>query len=631
MVVRSTMDTFFFDWESFYSAEYQLSKLDPPSYILDQLFEPICLGVAKNADPPFIVDGPDIPDFLNTMPRDVAVVSHNQLFDACIASWRYNYVPKLIIDTLAMSRTLLGHLLKSHSLRAVAKHLGLPEKGDTILQAKGMTRADLIACEMWDSYTAYCLNDVELCRSIYLELAPMLPDEEFVVHDLITRCAVEPRFRLNTEILAEHLAAVRAEKEQAFAFAQAAGVTCKTQLMSNIQFAQVLRNLGVDPPIKISTHTNKITYAFSRQDVEFMELREHEDHRVQAVIEARLGHKTTLEETRTERMLNIAQLDFAHHGGTNTMPIPLKIGAAITHRFGGDWKLNCQNWGRQSPIRRAVAAPEGYVVVACDAAQIEARLTAWLAGQWDMVGRFAQGIDEYAEFASFVYGYPINKWEHPGPRFVGKTGVLQLGYQSGWQKFQKTVLLLSSKDGEPIELNDDLAKRIVYGYRDKYWAINQIWTTLQTMIAWMCNADGDDTQSIGPITFTHNMLTGPNGLKLHYHDLGHDPETREWTYNYGGRLYKIFGGKLLENIIQFLARVATMQAAVRIRKRTQNLTVHFAHQAHDELIYLCLKDQAEILAEILTEEMSRTPDWAPHLPLKGETKLGLNYGQMKGL
>jgi hypothetical protein len=933
------MDTYFFDWETLYTSEYTLSKMDPPSYILDPMFEAICLGVAKNADPAFIVDGPDIPDFLKRMPRDVAVVSHNQLFDACIGSWRYNYVPKLIIDTLAMSRTLLGHLLKSNSLRSVARHLGLPEKGDIIQSVKGMTRADIIACEMWEQYTAYCLNDVELCRMIYLQLAPLLPDEEFIVHDMIARCAVEPRFRLNTEVLQQHLGIVRAEKNLSYAYAQQAGVTSEEQLRSNPQFAQVLRNLGIDPPLKISPTTDKVTYAFSKTDVEFMELLDHEDPRVRAVMEARLGHKTSLEETRTERMLNIANLDFPHHGGTDVMPIPLKVGAAITHRFGGDWKLNCmhpdaqlltphgwqriadwkptipimqwwpggklsweeapqkierddtqlvqfshrhveglftpdhrmvnvsrngivsvrragddgefriplvglfedggspftadqirllaalaadgsqlyklgprpqrksipskgwqfgfrkqrkidrmrwllsvngivynewtdgrttqfviretntppwlikgfgpwvlklspdvasalldevvhwdghpnhrsgetefysslrdqaewvwtlarlhgrpaslfvygrrfvvyfkrsayarvlpternlvdyqsrtycpsvtssyvlvrwrdtiyvtgqcQNWGRQSPIRRSVEAPDGYTIVACDAAQIEARLTAWFCGQQDLVDQFARGEDVYAIFATDLFGYPVNKREHPGPRFIGKTGILQLGYQSWWPKFQRTVRLLSEKEvGYSIELSDEDAEKYVTGYRNRYWAIRDKWGHLGLMIPWMANADEDQMHVMGPVTFHREMITGPNGLKLYYRNLTNDPGTREWTYTYGDRLYKLYGGKVLENIIQFLARVATMQAALRIRKQCSQpcgLTVHLAHQAHDELVYLCRNDDVKDLIPIVTREMSRTPDWAPGLPLRGETKVGYSYGEMTQL
>jgi hypothetical protein len=629
MPVYSGMDTFFVDFETFYSNEYTLQKMDPPSYILHPLFEATCLGVAKNTDPPYLVDGPDIPQFFHDLPRDVAVVTHNALFDMCIASWRFGYVPKLIIDTLAMSRTLLAHKLKSVSLKSVAKHLGLPEKGSFLANARGMTRLDLLANNMWQDYTDYCLHDVELCRMIFLELAPKLPAEEFIIHDMVTRCAVEPLFRLDTEILAEHLDAVRVEKEEMLGKAMDAGAVSKDVLMSNPKFADLLRSLGVDPPMKISLATDELTYAFSRQDIEFMELLNHEDPRVQAVMAARLGFKSTLEETRTERMLNIANLDFPHHGGDHVMPIPLKIGAAITHRLGGDWQLNCQNWGRQSPIRQSVLAPEGWSVVASDAAQIEARMNAWFCGQWDLVEQFARGEDVYATFASYVYGYTVNKIEHPGPRFVGKTSILQLGYQSGWRKLQKQVFLLSTKDGMPIELTDFESERTVTGYRTRMNCINNMWDRLSGLIQWMATADDDQTHVIGPVRFYRNRAVGPNGLTLYYDNLNYDHIARQWTYSYAGNTYQIFGGKFLENIIQFLARVAIMQAALRVRKRLANLTVRMAHQAHDELIYLCPDPLAETVAAILTEEMSRTPEWAPHLPLVGETKIGKSYGSMR--
>ena len=622
------MDTFILDVETFYSTEYSLTHMDVPSYVLDQMFEAIVLGVAENDKPPFYVDGPDIPKFLHSLPTGIAACSHNALFDFCVFSWLYNWTPQLILDTLAMSRTLLSRHLKSHSLANVAKFLNLPPKGGFLSSVKGMTRADIIANGMWQSYTDYCLHDVWLCREIMKVLLPKLPDEEIVIHDMIARCAVEPMFKLEPEILAYHLANVRAEKEDLLNRALACGVVDRKQLMSNPQFAHVLRQLGVDPPLKLSPTTNELTYAFARNDIEFMELRDHEDPRVQAVVEARLGFKSTLEETRTERMLNIAHLDFPHHGGTCTLPIPLKVGAAITHRLGGDWLMNAQNWGRQSPIRKAVQAPEGKKVVACDASQIEARLTAWFCGQWDLVEQFARGEDVYANFASGIMGYPVNKKDHPGPRFIGKTAILQLGFQSWFIKFKNTVLVLSTKDGMPIELSDEEALRIVQGYRARYPHISGSWGRLGSLISWMAQADEGMSYEWGPVTFRHNMIVGPSGLEIPYNNLHYLSETREWIYEFAGGSWKLFGGKVLENIIQHLARVATMQAALRVRKRTHNMPARFVHQAHDELIYLVDDAFVRHFVPVLTEEMSVTPDWAPNLPLRGETKVGVSYGDM---
>ena len=71
----------------------------------------------------------------------------------------------------------------------------------------------------------------------------------------MARCAVEPTLRLNLHVLAEHLAAVRAEKEVMFAKAMLAGLDNKEQLMSNDQFAALLQSLDVDPPQKPSMAT----------------------------------------------------------------------------------------------------------------------------------------------------------------------------------------------------------------------------------------------------------------------------------------------------------------------------------------------------------------------------------------
>jgi hypothetical protein len=191
------------------------------------------------------------------------------------------------------------------------------------------------------------------------------------------------------------------------------------------------------------------------------------------------------------------------------------------------------------------------------------------------------------------------------------------------------VFILSTKDGMPIELTDEDSQRTTYGYRDRMHAINNMWTRLGDLIPWMASADKDQTYVIGPVTFYRNRAVGPNGLTLYYENLNYDHIARQWTYSYNGNTYQIFGGKFLENIIQFLARIATMQAALRVRKRLANLTVRFAHQAHDELIYLCPKPEVPMVIKVLSEEMNRSPEWAPGLPLKGETKIGKSYGNMK--
>lgn len=619
----------FCDYETYYGGDYTLTKMDPPSYILDPRFEAICLGVAEGfTDRPYLIDGPDIPRFLSELGPDVAMVTHNALFDMCINSWRFGYVPKMIIDTLSMSRTLLGHRIRSNSLKIVGRYFGL-EKGDMVKNVRGMSRADIINANLWQEYTNYCLHDVTICRHIFLRLSEFLPPEEFILHDMVLRTAVEPQFRVDVHVLNNHLNTIQTNKDKLFFKAMCAGLSHKTELMSNDQFAELLKTLGVVPPQKISKTTGRMSYSFNKQDPQFLALLEHDDPRVGALVEARLEFKSTIEQTRTERMINIANLSFPGLG-TGVMPIPLKIGAAVTHRLGGDWRLNPQNWGRKSPIRKAMVAPDGFKVIAADSEQIEARLNAWYCGQDDLVEQFARGEDVYANFASDIFNVPVTKATEPSKRFVGKTGILQLGYQCAWLKFQQTVWLLSyNTEPDPIVLEDVEAQNIVDAYRQRYSMIPRMWQRLGNLIRFMAQDDDgpEQTQSIGPITFGRRRMTGPGGLVMNYHGLRQ--VGTEWLYEYGEVAYKLYGGKLLENIIQFLARIAVMQAAVRLKKKLIPFSSRLTHTSHDEIVYIVPDRYVGEVTELIRIEMRASPSWAPGLPLAVAIGVAQNYGDCK--
>jgi DNA polymerase len=115
------------------------------------------------------------------------------------------------------------------------------------------------------------------------------------------------------------------------------------------------------------------------------------------------------------------------------------------------------------------------------------------------------------------------------------------------------------------------------------------------------------------------------GLRLHYHGLHH--ENGEWWFTYGGKRKKLYGGKLLENIIQALDRVIVMGAAIRIQKRIH--PYRLAQQAHDENAYIVREEHVETVKSIVLEEMVLRPVWAPTLPLAAEVGVGASYGEAK--
>jgi len=320
------MDLVTLDFETFYSREFSLSKLTTEEYIRDDRFEVIGVCAKHNDGPVEWVTGDrwEIQRYLDNLElQDKAVLAHNMMFDGAILSWRFGIHPKLLLDTLSMSRAWHG-VDQRHSLAALAKQYGLPDKGTEVQNAMGLRRADF-SDEQLAAYGEYCKHDVDLCLSIFNSMiAAGFPKRELQLIDKTLRMFTEPRLDLDLELLEGHLIATQRRKQKLL---DAAGVADKKDLMSNAKFADLLEKLGVDPPMKVSPTTGKLTYAFAKTDPAMKELEEHENPHVQTLVAARLGNKSTLEETRTERFMAIA--------GRGKLPIPLRYYAAHTGRWGG--------------------------------------------------------------------------------------------------------------------------------------------------------------------------------------------------------------------------------------------------------------------------------------------------------
>jgi len=618
------MKTVVLDFETYYDSEYSLRKMTPVEYIMDPRFEVIGCAVIEDGVEVGFLSESELSGYLAGLgDQRVLMLSHNALFDMCIVAWHFGYLPTLMVDTLAMARSMLGHRLRSMSLDSVTSFLGLGTKGKTVHKVMGMRLDDIKRAGIFDEYAEYSLDDAFLCLAVYRHLvAAGFPVAEVIVMDTVLRCAVAPRFQLNQNLLFEHLQATLQGKEDLLV---RCGLATRDDLMSNDRFADALRSLGVEPPRKISLRTGQETYAFAKTDTDFIALEEHEDPMVQAVVAARMGIKSTIEETRTQRLISISQIEWAG-GVRGLMPVPLRYSGAHTHRLSGDWKLNMQNLPSRgnNRIRMAIEAPKGHKVIAVDSSQIEARIAAWFCGVSEMVTAFASKEDVYSSFATSVFGYPVNKKEHPVERFVGKTGILGLQYGLGWPKFQGTVALQSKAQlGNEILLTDADAARTVNTYRTRYHQIPRMWNTLNGMIPRMT---GDLHHEIHPVTFVKNAIRLPSGLHLHYHNLR--SIDGQWWFDYGGKPKYLYGGKMLENIVQALARICVMDAAVRVRRALERraLDVWLNLQVHDELVYVVPDALVEEVVELVMCEMCVRPSWAPELPLDAEAGVGQSFG-----
>lgn len=631
------------DFETYYSREYSLTRMTEAEYILNQQFQVIMLSVKIDQHKPKIYVGHgNAAQALSEIDwSKAAMLAHHTRFDGAIAAWHFGVVPRLYLDTLSMSRATIHSVTGSSSLDSVSKYLNLPPKGTEVVKAIGKRLEDFSLHDLAD-YARYCLRDNENCWMAFNELRRVFNASEITLMDIVLRMYILPQTQLDRDALALHLHQVRTRKEETLAKVSHIGAEV---FRSNDKFAGLLQLYGIDPPRKISTATNKETWAFAKGDPQFKELCQDETQpvEVQALLSARLSSKSTLEETRTERLLDQSYLSWnkcplsSSHclGGSSAAPglfpiaadlgegrwapVPLKYSGARTHRFSGDGKVNWQNFTRGSPIRAGVVAPPGYRIVHRDSSQIEARMVAFLARCRKLLEAFEQGRDVYSEFASIVYARLITK-ANIKERFVGKTGILGLGYGCAGPKFR--YMLFIGNGGISVTITLDEADRIVGNYRSTYPEIPALWRRGGSLIRQIIDGTRGEEYAqsqVPPVKAGYDAIWLPNGLCIAYPNIRSEMGVTgisEYVYD-GPResTHRIYGAKAIENISQALSRIVMTNIMVRVFQLTG---LHPFLSTHDSLDYCVPEKDVEWWDNYLDREFAIRPSWAPDLPLASE-------------
>ena len=607
------------DFETYYDQQYSLSKITTEAYVRSPLFETIGVSI-KEGDETVWYPQPEVKDAIAAIDwLDALVLGQNTMFDGAILKWRYGVSPLGWMDTMCMSRALYPHE-RSHSLSSQAKRMQVGEKGNEVVYALGKRYKDFTAEEL-ARYGEYCRNDVDLTYALAAIYLQRFPKKELKLIDLTLKMYIDAVLELDGDLLEKHLRAVKERKAALLDKVRdklaepGSDEDVKKLMMSNEKFANLLREHGVEPPRKLSPTTGKETWAFAKTDEAFSALLEHDNEDVQALVACRLGNKSTLEETRTERFIATSL--------RGTLPIPLKYYGAHSGRWSGLDSVNLQNLPSRgkdaNTIKKCIKAPAGYVVIDCDSAQIEARTLAWLAGQWDLVEAFRNKQDVYKLMASKIYHKAPEEIEK-GERQVGKTVVLGAGYGVGWRKLQ---LFLKTQAG--VEVSDDEAQRIINTYRQGFPAIPNLWEQGNRMVEALALGQKMPMDPHGLVwAYPGYGLTLPSGLHVQYPDLKRtrDEEGKaEWTYLSKHQRIKVYGGKVVENVCQAIARCIVGEQMLRIAKKYQVvLTVH------DSVAVIAPEQDAEDAVKYVESCMSWTPEWADGLPLACESGVGTTYG-----
>lgn len=672
----------FLDFEAFFSKDYSLSKLTAASYVRDPRWAMLCVGVKIDGAESVLMEHEEFLEWTRTWPWETTLLGcHSSSIEPLVCAHHYNVYPGFWVDTMSMSRAL-G---LEGNLRFLMNHYGVGQKGDELGAAKGKHRQDFTESE-WARFGNYCLTDTDGCAAIFAKMmADGFPEVELHSVDATIRMFSEPKLLLDEPMVQAYMVE---EKQRKVELLERCGLG-KKDVGSNEKLAAAFREFGVEPPRKISPTTKKEVYAFAKNDVGMLALLEHEVEEVRWLAEARIAVKSTINESRGGRFLELGK-------NGQAMCVQLNYFGAHTGRWSGSGKCNFQNLERTSKtdakrgrLKKSLLAPAGHKVVAVDSSQIEARGVSWLAGHDEMTKAWASGQDLYSAFASEIYGRHIDRKtrkEDETPGFIAKVMILALGYSQGALKMAENFLkgtsgppvqftmvevetlgvdlnkfvsderklkgvenMLSRLDLEARVIHCAVADHLVRVYRAKNKPIPALWKFMSKVIQAM--AEGVEGY-FGPndcLTTVPFGIVLPNGITLHYPELRQskggdadyeedDPfaspeELRETEWRRKGYSYfdglkrtRLYGGKLLENICQALARIVVAEQMLHVKAVTGYRP---SLSTHDEWAYVVPESDAPALKDFVIQTMKTAPAWAKGWPLNAEGGYGRSYGEAK--
>lgn len=274
-------------------------------------------------------------------------------------------------------------------------------------------------------------------------------------------------------------------------------------------------------------------------------------------------------------------------------------------------------------IRTAFIASEGGKFVVADFSAIEARVIAWLAGEEWVNEVFATHGKIYEATASQMFNVPIETIakgrENYSLRAKGKVATLALGYQGG-------VAALKAMGAEREGLTEEEMEDIKVKWRSSNPHIVSLWYELErAAIEAVRTAEPQMIKGL-TLRLETDLIYGqqyltielPSKRKLYYcrPHIKVNKLDREALHFYGLNMSKkwaeesTYGGKLVENVVQAIARDCLVEVMRRIEKEGWRIVFH----VHDEVI---VDAPPELTVEHLCEIMARPIEWAPGLVLRG--------------
>lgn len=675
-LVAIDLETF---WDS--KAGYTLTKMGPIEYIRDPRFE-VQMLAWQTANEGGVAFGEDISaclDALKLRESETVTFAHNGAgFDFLVLHEKYGFQPAHPVDTIPMAAWCGVTRLGPASHKAVTDYLGNGMKLEGTVISDGKRWPEDFTEEERTAFAFYASQDAAQCLANARAMLPYMTADALKFIEITSRMACKPVLELDRDMLLRYREELKAKTAKARAdlgtlFRFPDEETFLKAVRSKPAFCKMLEILGRQAPMKLSEKKTKTRLeslkltghenpapeeyevwepALAKTDLDFTAMQSDPDERVALLVRTRLENNSSMQASRTERFLALAD--------GRRMPVMLQAFKAHTSRYtaGNEGKsdgLQMQNLSKRDPslltLRRAIKAPEGFSLVACDSSQVEARILAYVSDNQPLLQAFREGADPYADLAEKIFGVP-SKDIHDGAksgdkklktyRNTGKTAILSAGYGVGWRKYADTLLRQGVRLHSDLNQHYEMAKHAHAVYRQDNAPIVMFWRYCGQVIEHMAGGGegifGGPSGALFrygtmPVAMAHPVpsIAGPNGFVLRYPGLRakeREDGSPEWVYDRFAGTRKaearIYGASLTENLCQYLAFALLMWQACRMEERGRSMFRIIAN-VHDSFLAICPAGLERDTKRTMLECMTSVPDWLEGFPVGAEAETGNDF------
>lgn len=650
-------------------SEVNIGKAGAYRYILDPSFEILLFAYSLDGMPVECIDvasGQVIPLWLKSAIKNPLYIKHayNAAFEWFALSKYLGLLPPDQWRDTMLHALYCGY---PASLDAAGKAMGLPEDKKKLTTGKALIRYFCVPCKpsnangnrtrnlpkhdpaKWKLFKEYNGQDVVTEMEIDRRLSAF-PVPAFVQKQWETDLTMNAR-------------GVAADMEMVSG-ALVIGATVKSQLM-----AEARQLSGLDNPNSIKQLARWLTEAtdgdteitsVTKETVATM-LKQPQPANVQRMLEIRqeLGKTSTKKYDALEtciaddgRVRGLLQFYGANRTGrwagrlvqvqnlprTYTHPLPPARQLVKDRNIDGlRLMYGSINDTLSQLIRTAFVATPGNVLIDADFSAIEARVISWLAGQEWRLEVFRTHGKIYEASASQMFHVPIEKIKKGNPEYAlrqrGKVAELALGYQGGVSAMRRMDTGHNLDD-----LSDDEVKGIVDRWRETNSMIRDLWNIVDSAAVTVITNGGaqtirsETTDAVITLACELDVITGtrymtillPSGRKLYYPSpeigvnrwgnpsvsyMGQNQTTKRWER------VETYGGKLVENIVQAIARDCLAIAIENLEAQGLHVVFHI----HDEVVIdTPAWADNDTMLDTVTKIMTKPIPWAQALPLNAD-------------